>query len=61
MVCCTEEDGCNATGFVKKNYVFLLEPWHHSEMKFELVLCVYIETFQCIFNLFKDKVLYKNK
>lgn len=61
MVCCTEEDGCNAAGFVKKSCVFLLEPWHRSEMKFEHVLCVYIETFQCIFNLFKDEVLYKNK
>lgn len=32
-------------------------------MKFEHVLCIYIEreTFQFIFNLFKNKVVYKNK
>lgn len=42
MVCCTAEDGRNAAEFWIKNSVLLLKPWHHNEVKFEHVLCVYI-------------------
>lgn len=27
----------------KHSFVFLLKPWHHNEVKFEHVLCIYVE------------------